>query len=587
MIIVKKAMDNGIEVSKAVRYNKESVEDSKKTFERLKEKKVILNEKFEDDKWRIYDGLQISGVDFTFNEMVYMQESKSREILTISELTNSVKSFAIISMSSKSRSGVERCVRILRNFLNTTHFLNKNFADTRFKALEISEDYQCDKLSGLVYVKKFLEYVELPDSDYYLELLEKDREAMNTFILSKNTDDGRRTLADFQSMFLFDELLTEFWPQATELEKLAYFPIYLWWRLTNILPLRVTEFLATPFNCISPDNKKITIRRTNLKGIDSEDFVSHNIDEDYSLHTYPISDSIVHEIQEYKKLLKKYCNIDNKKFLIFSGVWIRKGNFVPRRLGENYEYPHGVETIFAGNAFRERIKYFFVTIIQKRMGVEIVEFEDEGRYKTILKPNQIQHIKPGDTRHFATINMILNDFNPVLVKDFAGHSDIDITYHYFGNIGNLVKCISYYKYQALREYTEDEVLTTSGDISIDKVLVNLEKDASQGVEIDEGFCLSDNFASGDISDCIPVCGDCNACDFAKKTKRDTKEKRQARLRQYEENMNREGKLLGSLLVNYKNTLREDRLINKAITKLQNQSAMYLKEVELNGGYYDE
>ena len=201
---------------------------------------------------------------------------------------------------------------------------------------------------------------------------------------------------------------------------------------------------------------------------------------------------------------------------------------------------------------------------------------------------KIQIIKPGDTRHLATINMVLNDFSPILVKDFAGHSDIDTTYHYFGNIGNLVKCISYYKYRELREYTEDEVLSASNpkDVSLNSILANMDNNGDF-VEVDDGLCISPRFKAGKITDCQLVGGDCKVCDFIKKTHAESKESRITRLQEYEKRMNREGKLLDSLLADYKGSIVEDRLISESITKIRSDSSRYLKEVELKGGYYNE
>ena len=48
--------------------------------------------------------------------------------------------------------------------------------------------------------------------------------------------------ADFNTYLKFNEILNAFWAVATESQKLFYFPLYFWWNLTAILPLRVTEF---------------------------------------------------------------------------------------------------------------------------------------------------------------------------------------------------------------------------------------------------------------------------------------------------------------------------------------------------------
>ena len=78
----------------------------------------------------------------------------------------------------------------------------------------------------------------------------------------------KRKLAQFQSYFLFNDILNDYWvkPLSDE-ERLFYYPLYLWWQITAVVPLRPREFLLTQRNCLTEKDGKyyLTLRRNNLK----------------------------------------------------------------------------------------------------------------------------------------------------------------------------------------------------------------------------------------------------------------------------------------------------------------------------------
>lgn len=116
--------------------------------------------------------------------------------------------------------------------------------------------------------------------------LERAIEFLDEYDWEKRIEGGQRELAEFNAYIRFNSVLREFWEQATREEKLTYFPVYLWWNLTAILPLRPSELIRTPRNCLRTEKGKelIIIRRSRLKGVDR---LSYRIDDDYDQYTYP------------------------------------------------------------------------------------------------------------------------------------------------------------------------------------------------------------------------------------------------------------------------------------------------------------
>ena len=93
--------------------------------------------------------------------------------------------------------------------------------------------------------------------------------------------------------------MNTYWEGASEVEKLFYFPLYFWWNLTAILPLRPTEFLLTPRNCIERKSGEniLTIRRTTLKG--GKNITRYRINSDYKLMKYGVTDKLAAEVEWY------------------------------------------------------------------------------------------------------------------------------------------------------------------------------------------------------------------------------------------------------------------------------------------------
>lgn len=91
----------------------------------------------------------------------------------------------------------------------------------------------------------------LPYSDDYT--LTKILEQFDNLFAIQNLQKSKkqRKLAQFQSYFAFNDILTDYWStQMPKEERLFYFPLYLWWQITAIVPLRPREFLLTQRNCL-------------------------------------------------------------------------------------------------------------------------------------------------------------------------------------------------------------------------------------------------------------------------------------------------------------------------------------------------
>ena len=215
---------------------------------------------------------------------------------------------------------------------------------------------------------------------------------------------NQRLLADFNSYLRFHGVLHDFWKSADKRQKLFYFPLYFWWNLTAILPLRPMEFLLTPRDCLRIHNGEyiLTIRRTKLKG--GNEKIQYRIAEDYLLKEYVIAESLAAEIQKYIEATKRMRQTEIKTLFLQAPHY----SYIGRKIHSNNRY-------YTYNNLTVCRNCFFQEVVNGRM-------ED------------ISEIRFGDTRHLAMANLILAGGSPVICRELAGHSDIGISSHYYSNV---------------------------------------------------------------------------------------------------------------------------------------------------------
>ena len=284
--------------------------------------------------------------------------------------------------------------------------------------------------------------------------------------------DSRRVLAAFDSYLQFDEILRDYWQTACNDAKLFYFPLYLWWNLTAILPLRPTEFLLTPRDCI--DGNTITVRRTRLKGGGK---VSYRIAQDYELHQYDITAALADEIRIYISLTEhtQPAQIDALFRLEPHYGYLGKGI---DRFNRYYTY----------NNMHTCLDMFFTEAV-----------EPQG--------NNIVRIKLGDTRHLAMVSLIISGGSPVICRELAGHTDVTVSSHYYTNISNLVENLTIKRLRKSKGSDAEFVGEPRYPL----------KRPNNMLRLTEGWCDAEPLKTGDVSECMKAVdgygriGECTSC----------------------------------------------------------------------------
>ena len=465
------------------------VHRAKDYFHDYVEKGIILTPDFDAPKWQTTNEYANISFLFNINRFQYKRVYESLFGIEYETFVDYLKSFIVLSMDQHVLISLQSFLRDIKRLVKET---KQNILEDVYDIKITSPTLCIDFFSSLPYyetliMNQFLEQLDnLITIQYELKLRQQ------------------RQLAQFQSYFAFNDILKDYWEQQLpDEERLFYYPLYLWWQITAVVPLRPREFLLTQRNCLYENNGKyyLTLRRNNLKG--KEKGVSHKIAEDYYLTTYEIPEKLASIIQHYLDLTKDLAPTKLDTLFVTDTHYKR------------WERKTGVNNRFLTYTNLNTIlKYFFNKVISERYGYQVHYLNSPSR----LKDNEINFIHIGDTRHIAMINLIAEGSSPVTAMLLAGHDNVATSSHYFSNLSQFIECRSYQVYRKLTSsQTTYEISKTQCKYAVGKAYVQLNN---------KGRCYSPRYAQGDFSDCLKVIsshaelGACTSCPFYRKAGKD-------------------------------------------------------------------
>lgn len=495
----------------------------KSKFEKEKNRGIIRKCEFEDNEWILHNGVKSFIIKFKLDEVTYQSFHSPIPYKTFMD---AYKSYIVGLLRTKSIPGLRRVSNNIYNILVDSKFLNLNYVDCIIeRAIKTT-----DNLIGEF--EKALDFFKLIPSQEISEFIDEVSDYIkHSDLKSKLNINGlnRRDMPDYYSTLLFDKIIEDWWKSEIAIEERIYFyPIYLWWKITSVLPLRPTEFSLIPYKCIQKENGEfyITVRRSNLKGNKSRlkyskvKTIHYDINKDYKKVTYKINQEIYELLKTYQEISSvdefknKFCE-ENDVLLnrtmhrhytyLYTGTGKGKGG-----IDENYQ-------IFQTCTLESLLGAFYRRIINEKYGLKLRDYkiDDQELYSVkSIELKEISKLTLGDTRHIALINMCLSDINPVLIRDFVNHRNINTTYHYIENTKEFVKCFTNMQYRKLKRNMASSTfdLQFDSDVNVD-ILLNKSK---KYVNVDNGKCYSKNFIKGSIKDCISSdleIGSCRGCDF--------------------------------------------------------------------------
>ncbi|MCU5605988.1 integrase [Bacillus cereus] len=360
--------------------SKEDIETFLQNFNQWKTTNIIENESFYDTKWFIRDK------DYNRRGILF-------DIELYSTLNIALKCYTIHLIDQHfSVNHIQNVIHSIKESIQVSKAFNLNHL-TDLEEYISKQNY--GKRNDLArYTIDFFSFIEIANSNKFIDIC-------SPFI---NNIQKSRDLPNYRHTLYFDEKIEQFLTEGTEFELQKYFPVVLWWKITTIIPMRPTEFLKLKKSCVYPtknnSNKyEITLPRNKEKGT-----LLRDID---ITDTLQINKGIYDLVQTFKSFLPKE---DNSQYLFtykyyemykehFGSERTRRTEFLPLR------------------QFDSLIDQFYREILKKKYNYD-----------------QIEQISPGDTRHLAFCNMMLQGFNMLTIAIIGGHKRLDKQKGYWSHL---------------------------------------------------------------------------------------------------------------------------------------------------------
>lgn len=470
-----------------------AIEDAKEKFWLLKEAGVIKQiSNFEDKVWYTTDEYSNVGLHFKLNKFGY-QNYKEIFNMDFDDFTNALKAYMVSLFGRNVLQSIRSFLLDIRHILSVPPSdIYGTMADLTIATPAICSDF-------------FTSLKNVNEEE--VTRLTSAMEAFTDYNLSSSKSAlAQRELADFDTYFRFDDIMTDFWNTETDSDtRLFYFPLYLWWKLTAVIPLRPREFLLTRRNCLKRTSKtvvegnlhynyKLTLRRNKLKG--GRKNVTYRIDEDYFEDTYPVPDYLGELIESYLKAT------DSFKATSLDTLFVTTPHY------NKWEISSPVDSRFLTYTnLCTILRYFYNEIVVGKYGYRVTE----GHPGQHLENKEISTIHLGDTRHLALINLMQEGGTPAVAMFLAGHTNTVMAASYYSNIKKLIECKTYRMYRRM--------LSDGNRYKIAPIPIAVDTDETYVELADKSKCYSSNFRKGNFCDCYSARGDvgengyCNACKY--------------------------------------------------------------------------
>lgn len=467
-------------MNKTAVFNESVLLEARASFKDLQKRKIFINKSFDESNWLLNDEYSHRGINFGVNKAAYTKYYEKDFGFSLKQFIDYLKAFVVLSVGKLASVTLQSFVKDIRKLILI------NPEDLYETELKLVSPLQTESFFELLPVK----------NDCIMEILLE-------FVYQQFGSDtnSRRKLCDFVSYFTFDRIIDQYWRiENDQNEKLFYFPVYLWWKVTAIVPTRPREFLLTPRNCLKKDGDDyiLILRKNKIKG--GERKIHYNIAEDYDFFQCKIPKELAHEIEEYIRLTEIYPENE------LNGLFRAEPHYAKFNVSVNM-YSRYYTYVNLSTA----LQYFYNEIIREKYRYHVIWDKNE-KIEYSFEKKEIQYIQLGDTRHISMINAIAEGVSPDIIMQMAAHENVEMCNHYYSNMSTFIECRTYAKYQ--------QTLSDEAHYVLGSNFYAPSRENIPYVELENGGkCYSAKMAVNDISDCINASGNygeigyCTNCPY--------------------------------------------------------------------------
>ena len=376
-----------IVVYKENQYSPEEKQIYKKKFQEYVDKDVIKSS-YEDNLWICTSGVKRTEIDFCFPEYCYKAHAGKLLGFSFQRVIEILKCHAISMCGVYIWRTIALRIKTIREFLT-------GFGSPEYKIKDIEE----------ICLIEFWGFIGLSET-------EADKILTQIPVVS-TAPAKQRNLEHMINYLALDNELTDLYKSnLSEEEFVKWFPLYFWCKISFVLPMRATETLVTPFDCIQRREGEvyIRIRRTMLKKGARKVF--YDVEQDYNIFEYRIPEiDCITQIEKYQHLtaghkrrfLFDYSDLSINKILSLSQFNMLITEFFQEHLIDNHKY-------------------------------------DYARYATGVK--EFVPVTAGDSRPIAMSNLYYQDNSADICRQLADHIHLTTSEGYYTNVSNTVLATS-------------------------------------------------------------------------------------------------------------------------------------------------
>ena len=363
---------------------------------------------FEDDNWFVTD-LMMSGnyqhFDFTpFNSSTF-NKSLPKEFKEMVKcwVVNLIEKYKDVRQTFNP---FVQCFKVSKGF-------NKNELTTLLQYIEYHESINIYKLNMIRSVCNFFDYTDLESGDDFTPSLIELKNKIPSVKPVRQLPSSKYVLSF--SYYLekhFEKLLDDSFKQSKiENEILLVYPLIIWWRLTNIIPMRANEFSSIERDCLIMKDGKHYIQLPRRK--------QKNTNRIQILDKLLIDSDMYHLIEKYIELTNPYgetATLISFRSIIFASP--------SNRAAYTREVITRDKNRFKRSQLYSLLKWFYRKL------------NEEYSYHVEAE----NHIRPNDTRHFAFVSLMMQGYSPIEIARLGGHQTVQAQYHYSGHTEYWVDC---------------------------------------------------------------------------------------------------------------------------------------------------
>lgn len=379
---------------------------------------------FSDDVWCIEEKLEQTYVYISFKEL--------KELLVTKEfpfLDNAIKGFLaykVIDCGVNNGKTLQEYYRALFMFIKISNYFSHDFLkrDVGDKIHQYFEELECDTTKKGKNVSIILEYI------FFLEtILNIDDDVYKEYKIRLDIQKNKyppqnfsRILPKSKDILIFDYVINDYFNKSSnDNAKLLYTPLLIWWRLTNIIPMRISELAHNlSRDCILNENGKyyLKIKRVKMKLTGARLPVLNKIE---------VSEDIAILIKDYIKLTKRF-GVSKTLFSYKAYVSLKK-----ELKAENYPYRFQTaimkndDNYFSLDIFSYLLTAFYDDVVERQYKVTDIE----------------QRISPNDTRHFAFFSLLLQGLSPIEIALLGGHTTLNAQSNYQSHVSYYIDLETY------------------------------------------------------------------------------------------------------------------------------------------------